>query len=114
VSIQSVTPARSLREVTEIRMGLGAGGLFLTTAILVALNLRSGPAMIALFLQTGMSCLALERRSAAFLLGVTGWALCTGFVVNQLGDLTLAGPDLARLAAWLVWAQTCCWLGAPQ
>ena len=95
-------------------MGLAAGGLFLTTAVLVALHLHTTAAIVALFLQTGVACLTLERRSAALLLGVTGWALCTGFVDNQLGDLTFAAPDLARLAAWFVWAQTCCWLGAPQ
>jgi hypothetical protein len=114
VPSQSVTTTQSLRDVTEIRAGLAAGGLFLTTAVIVSQHVHTGPAMVALFLQTGLSCLSLERRSAAFLVGLTGWALCTGFVVNQLGDLTFAGPDLARLAAWSVWVQTCCRPGPSQ
>ena len=45
------------------------------------------------------------RRSPAgrlaLLVGVTGWALCTGFAVNQFGQLTFAATDLVRLAAYV-------------
>lgn len=35
-------------------------------------------------------------------IGVEAWALFTGFAHNRLGDLTFAGPDLARLALFTV------------
>jgi hypothetical protein len=111
VPIQSV---QSLREVAEVRLGLAGGGLFVTTAAFVSLHVATIVAVVALFLQTGLSCLALERRAAALLLGLTGWALSTGFGVNQLGELTFSAPDLMRLAAFAFWALTCRWLGATQ
>ena len=33
----------------------------------------------------------------AVLTGLTAWACLTGFVVNELGQLTFAGADLVRL-----------------
>jgi len=104
VSIQVESP-RSLRDVAEVRLGLAAGGLFATTAALVALRVPTAAAVTALLVQTGLSCLVLERRSAALLVGVSGWALSTGFAVNRLGVLTFSAPDLARLAAFAACAQ---------
>ena len=86
----------------------------LTTAVLVCLHVPSTVAVSTLFVQTGLSCLALEQRAAALLLGVSGWALCTGFAINQLGELTFEGPDLARLGAYSALAQVCRRLGATQ
>ena len=114
VSIPSLESARSLRDVAEVRLGFAAGGLFATTAAFVALHVPTVAAVTALFLQTGVSSLALEGRSAALSLGVIGWALGTGFAVNRLGELTFASPDLVRLAAFAAWAGACRWLGATQ
>jgi hypothetical protein len=113
VSIQ-VEPTRSLSDVTEVRLGVAAGALFATTAACVTLHLPTAAAVTALFLQTGVWCLALERRSVALFLGVVGWALSTGFAVNRLGELTFTASDLARLAAFAGWAAACRRLGATQ
>lgn len=104
MSIHTLEPVGSLRAVPEVRLGLGGGGLLITTAACVALGVPTTVTGIALLVQTGLCSLALAHRAAAVLLGVTGWAMCTGFAVNQLGQLTFARGDLLRLAVYLACA----------
>jgi hypothetical protein len=105
VTFQPIEPARSLRDVAEVRLGVAVGGLFATTAVLVSSQVPTAVFLTVLFLQTGVWCLVLDGRGAVLLLGLTGWALGTGFAVNRLGMLTFSAPDLARLAAFAIWAQ---------
>jgi hypothetical protein len=84
-----------------VRTGLGGGILFVLTAVGVATGLPAG-ALIGLLLAASAVLATVVDRAPAVLLGVTGWALATGFGVNDLGRLTFAMPDLLRLAAYLL------------
>jgi uncharacterized membrane protein YhhN len=93
----------AITDEVEVRCGVGAMALFVLTAV-VQLAGPTGSDAVALFLSaTVLLALLLDRVHALFL-GVTGWALATGFVVNTAGELTLAPPDLARLAAFVMLA----------
>ena len=92
-----------MTQVDGVRVGVGGGTLFVVTAALVAVGIPTAAFTAALAVATGV-CSSAVRRSGALLLGVTGWALCTGFGVNELGQLTFAPGDLLRLAAYVACA----------
>ena len=73
------------------------------TAALVAVGMPTLAFTATLGVVTAVFASAVGRRGAV-LLGVTGWALCTGFGVNDLGQLTLAPADLLRLSAYVACA----------
>ena len=50
-------------------------------------------------LVAGLASCGLSRLLTAGV-GVAAWAMCTGFVVNRYGVLTLGHHDLVRLAAF--------------
>lgn len=89
-----------LLEVNDVRVGVGGGTLLVATAALVVASPPTAVFTAALAAVTGL-CSLVVRRPGALLLGVTGWALCTGFGVNELGQLTFAPADLVRLAAYV-------------
>jgi hypothetical protein len=70
----------------------------LFTAIVLAGRLDAPVAetTLALVLVVGVTVARLPWHYAV-LTGLTAWACLTGFVVNELGQLTFAGADLVRL-----------------
>ena len=111
---------RAITDEVEVRCGLGAGALLVLTAVLVTAEPTVGDG-VALFLAATVLLSHLLDAPRALLLGLTGWALATGFVVkcepneggrtvtfangfviNTAGDLTLAPWDLVRLAVFLL------------
>ncbi len=84
-------------------MGAGGAGLFVVTAALVAVGMPTLAFTATLAVATSVFA-STVARPGALLLGVTGWALCTGFGVNELGQLTFAPADLLRLAAYVACA----------
>lgn len=92
---------RVITDEVEVRCGLGAGALLVLTAVLVT----AGPTTadgVGLFLAATVLLAHPLDALHALLLGLTGWALATGFVVNTAGDLTLAPWDALRLLMFLV------------
>lgn len=92
---------RAITDEVEIRCGLGAGALLVLTAVLVTVEPTVSDG-VALFLAATVLLSHLLDAPRALLLGLTGWALATGFVINTAGDLTLAPWDVLRLAVFLI------------
>ncbi|HWJ81131.1 MAG TPA: hypothetical protein VNS55_02740 [Nocardioides sp.] len=92
-----LTRTSTLLDQEGVRLGIGGGTLLATTAACVALGITGATATAAVF-TVAVSLFRVVRRYAALLLAVTGWALATGFGINDLGRLTFQGPDLVRLA----------------
>ena len=86
-----------------VRIGASGVGLLIVTAALVVVGLPPFAFTATLGIVTAVFASAVGRPGAA-LLGLTGWALCTGFGVYDLGDLTFAPADLIRLAAYVACA----------
>jgi hypothetical protein len=93
----------SLLEVDRVRIGAGGAGLLVVTAGLVAVGMPTFAFTATLGVVTAVFASAVGRPGAA-LLGLTGWALCTGFGINELGQLTFAPADLLRLSAYVACA----------
>ena len=91
----------ALTEEVEVRCALGAGALLLLTAVAPAAG-AVGTDGVALLLAATVLVSCVLDRTRALLLGLTGWALATGFVVNTAGDLTATPPDVLRLAVFLL------------
>lgn len=92
---------RGITDEVEVRCGIAAGALLVLTAVLVT----AGPTIVggvAVFLAATVLLAHLLDAPRALLLGLTGWALATGFVVNTAGDLTLAPWDALRLAVFVL------------
>ena len=87
---------RAITDEVEVRCGIGAGTLLVLTAALVTAR---PPAVegVALFLAATVLLAHMLDPPRARLLGLTGWALATGFVINTAGDLTLAPLDTCLL-----------------
>jgi hypothetical protein len=83
-----------------VRLGIAGGVLFVATGAAVALHLPHGYAAAALLILTLLCCPVLPRAGAVFL-GISGWAMTTGFVENDLGQLTFASHDLLRLRVYV-------------
>lgn len=89
----------AVTDEVEVRCGLGAAALLLLTAI--------GPDGfdgVALLLVATVVLAHFLDAVRALLLGITGWALATGFVVNTAGELTLARWDAVRLVVFVALA----------
>jgi hypothetical protein len=92
-----------LLHVDGVRVGMGGAALLVMTAAGVAVGLSTSGFTVVLAVIAG-ACAATVGQPGALLLGVTGWALCTGFGVNELGELTFAQTDCLRLVAYVGWA----------
>jgi hypothetical protein len=90
----------SMTDQAGVRLGIAGGALFVATAVVVGVPVPQGYAAAALLVLTTACCLALPVGAALFL-AVAGWALSTGFVANNLGELTFGPHDLLRLATYL-------------
>jgi len=77
-----------------------ATGLLVTTFVLAAaFQVGRTDTAIAAILVGGVAAARLTGALAP-VIGIIGWAFYTGFAENGYGQLTLAGPDLARLAGF--------------
>ncbi|RHW25911.1 hypothetical protein D0Z08_16345 [Nocardioides immobilis] len=93
-------PESDLLQLDGVRVGAGGAALFLTTAAGVVVGLPVVGFTVVLVAVTG-ACATAVHRPGGLLLGVAGWAFCTGFGVNELGELTFTQADLLRLSAYL-------------
>jgi hypothetical protein len=96
------TPTRPhLLQEPGVRFALATGLLVL--AVLAAAAFRRGPVETeyAEVLTAGLSAIGLSTLMTSWI-GAIGWAFYTGFVENDYGQLTLAGPDLARLLIFVL------------
>jgi hypothetical protein len=92
---------RAITDEVEVRCGIAAGALLVLTAVLVT----AGPTIVdgvAAFLAATVLLAHMLDATRALLLGLLGWALATGFVVNTAGTLTLTPGDALRLAVFLL------------
>lgn len=89
-----------LMRVDGVRVGTGGAALLVMTATGVAVGLSTTGFTVLLAVATGL-CAATVGHPGALLLGVTGWALLTGFGVNELGELTFTPADCLRLVAFV-------------
>ena len=83
-----------------VRCGLGGGALLVLTAVVVTTG-PTGFDGVALYLVATTLLAQLVDPAHALLLGLTGWAFATGFVINSAGDLTFAPGDTLRLGVFL-------------
>ena len=95
-----------------VRFGLGVGALFTLTDVVAASGFRDQYAVALLLLATTALAAALDVPHA-LLLGLAGWGFATGFVVNALAVLTVAGPDLLRLGVFVAAAVAAGRTGGP-
>ena len=86
-------------EQAGVRLGVAGGVEYVAMGVLVAAHAPTPAGVAVLLVLTALASPVLPRP-AALLLGVTGWALATGFLVNGLGQLTFTVGDLLRLAAY--------------
>jgi len=89
-----------LKRVVAVRAGIFGAVLFVEAAVFT----RAGVGVLTGLLGTIATCVAaavLLTLGYALLVGTTGWALLTGFVVNADGALTFGGGDLRHLAILL-------------
>jgi hypothetical protein len=97
--------------LSAVRFGFSQCALVAVLLASAAVRLGEIPTLVAVCLVTSAAALVLPEPWTAAL-GVVAWACFTGFVANQLGELTFTGPDLARLALlvtvgsaahWMAW-----------
>lgn len=81
-----------------IRFGIAEGALVLTVLSAAVLHLPTLSALLVLGLAAFLGGCA-TTLGWALVIGWSAWAYFTGFLENQLGQLTLAGDDLDRLVA---------------
>src|SRR4051812_2984032 len=86
-------------EQTGVRLGVAGGVEYVAMGLLVAAHVP-GPAGVAVLLVVTALASPVLPRAAALLVAVAGWALATGFLVNDLGQLTFGTTDLLRLAGF--------------
>ena len=89
-----------LLDVDRVRIGVGGGVLFVVNSALVATAVPT-PVFVAVLVVATVVVASTVALPGALLLGLTGWALSTGFGVNQLGQLTFAPHDLLRLLVYV-------------
>ncbi|MDH2412974.1 hypothetical protein [Nocardioides sp. CER19] len=87
----------------EFRFGIGAGGLVLAVIVARLAGLDEAHAAVLLLGVTAALGATVSRALAA-LLGLTAWALLTGFVTHRYGVLTFALSDLLLMTALLAGA----------
>lgn len=97
VAIGERAPTGLVAAVPEVRAGLAAGALAVATAGAVALGAPLGVTLGVLAAVVAAGALTLTPALAA-LVGLTAWALATGFAEHDGGRLTGTPHDLLRLA----------------
>lgn len=98
----------TLRQVPEVRFGLGHFSILVAVAVIMTLGVQPHPALLAMLVVTVVWASRLPLGLATALGGVA-WAYYTGFVVNELGQLTFGTGDLVRLILLLLVAAAAHW-----
>ena len=80
-----------------IRFGFANAAVIVSLLACAALGARGAQTLVILLVVVAVSSLRLPAWLGA-VCGAPAWAFYTGFVVNQLGELTFRDPDLVRLA----------------
>ncbi len=95
-----------MRDEDGLRYGLAHAGL-VAAALVAAATGMAGPTSFGLIALT--TALGARRLGVTWRIGiaVAAWAIWTGFLHHTLGQLTVAAPDLERLAALVVLAIAC-------
>lgn len=91
---------RTLWNLSAVRAGWAGAGMLILAAVFVQADVGLLTGLLGYLAACGLAALALPVRYAV-LVGLTGWAFLTGFVVNVGGQLTFAGGDLRHLALLL-------------
>lgn len=97
-----------MTHLSAVRFGLAQCALAAVLLASAAVRLGAGSTLVAVCVATSAAALVLPARWAV-LLGVVAWAYFTGFVTNQLGQLTFDAPDLLRLALLVTVGSTAHW-----
>ena len=84
-----------------VRFGLANGALVLVLLVAAALPLDLRETAFVALIAAALAAATVPRHFA-LLLGVEAWAFFTGFFENHAGVLTLAEPDVLRLAGFVV------------
>ena len=82
-----------------VRFGIANGLIVAVLCVGAVVHLTGVETEFLTVLVAGLACCGLSRLLTAGV-GVAAWAMCTGFVVNRYGVLTLGHHDLVRLAAF--------------
>jgi hypothetical protein len=91
-------PAPRLVDEPGVRFGIAHGGVLLAAFAAAALSLDPAWALGLLGLTAFAAGFALSPTWASGL-GISAWAFYTGFLENDLGQLTLSAADLLHLGA---------------
>jgi len=83
-----------------VRFGLASGALVLALLVASALPLTLSESAFVALLAAGATSAALPALFG-MVMGLEAWAYFTGFFEHQYGVLTLASPDLLRLAGFV-------------
>ena len=97
----SSTASPSLGSLAEVRLATAVMGVIALTA---ALHVSDAPVAPAVIAQAALVVVVARRLPLhlALLLALAAWGFLTGFVVNDLGVLTVGGGDVERLAVLVV------------
>jgi len=96
-----VTRQSHVLQEPGVRFALANGLLVLGLFAARAFGLGTVPTEALEVVTAGVSAVGLSTLATSWL-GAIGWAFYTGFVENDYGQLTLAGPDLARLLLFVL------------
>lgn len=99
-STQTVTRVPALVAEPEIRFGLAHGVLIVILLVGAAGHLPT-PLVGLAMLVTVLGVAGGQRLGLAIFLGISQWAMVTGFFVHVRGQLTFAPGDLVRLALFV-------------
>lgn len=88
-----------MTDESGVRFGIATGIVVVTVLIATLAGIGEIDSAILVLAVGGVVAVSL-RPWLAPLVGLVAWAFWTGFVENAFGQLTLAGPDLARLAGF--------------
>jgi hypothetical protein len=84
-----------------VRFGLANGVLVAVLFVAAVARLQPEETAWVAVLVAGVVSIGLPVAMTTSM-GVVAWALVTGFVENRYGELTLAPPDLFRLAVFAI------------
>jgi hypothetical protein len=84
-----------------VLLALAHTALVLAALVAAALALPAGVTFVLLAITVLLGATA-QAHAWALLLGVSAWAIWTGFFEDSLGQLAVAPPDLVRLAAMAI------------
>jgi len=88
-----------LRDEPGVRFGVASGALVLAFSVCASAGLSAGQTELVALCVGGLASAGLPMAMTTGI-GVAAWALFTGFVEHDYGELTFAREDLTRLAVF--------------